>query len=154
MVSVRISMIGPFFLGFGRAMIRVVYCSGVVMEKRPVFLNPLQIRLPVPGLVSILHRLSGLFLFLALPWVLCAFYDVQHNQDTFARLERQFMHGSWRFAWWFFLSALSYHLLAGMRHIGCDLGWLTSSKEHAFWQSVCVLLVALGLSCWYGVRLW
>jgi len=39
-------------------------------DRRPVFLNLLQIKLPVPGLVSIAHRVSGVLLFLALPVIL------------------------------------------------------------------------------------
>ena len=34
---------------------------------RPVYLNLIQIRLPMAGFMSILHRVSGLFLFLAIP---------------------------------------------------------------------------------------
>ena len=40
---------------------------------RPKYLNLLQIRLPLPGLVSILHRVSGAALFLLLPFLLMLF---------------------------------------------------------------------------------
>ena len=38
-----------------------------VQDTRPFFLNLLKIRLPIPGIVSIFHRISGMFLFLAIP---------------------------------------------------------------------------------------
>jgi len=38
-----------------------------VQDTRPFFLNLLKIRLPIPGIVSIFHRISGVFLFLAIP---------------------------------------------------------------------------------------
>ena len=41
-----------------------------VRKKRPVYLNLVAIRLPLPGFVSILHRISGAFLFLAVVWLL------------------------------------------------------------------------------------
>ena len=40
---------------------------------RPKYLNLLQIRLPIPGLVSILHRVSGAVLFLFIPFLLVLF---------------------------------------------------------------------------------
>ena len=41
-------------------------------ENRPKHLALSQIRLPLPGLVSILHRVSGMLLFLVLPLLLWA----------------------------------------------------------------------------------
>ena len=89
-----------------------------------------------------------------LPWVLCAFYDVIHSQETFARLQRHLTHLYWQVFLWLLLSAITYHVLAGLRHIACDLGWLTSSKVHGFRQALVVLVLAVGLSLCYGVRLW
>ena len=37
-------------------------------DSRPFFLNLIKIRLPITGVVSIFHRLSGVALFLAIPW--------------------------------------------------------------------------------------
>jgi succinate dehydrogenase / fumarate reductase cytochrome b subunit len=39
-------------------------------KNRPRFLNLWQIRLPITGVVSILHRLSGIFLVLLFPFLL------------------------------------------------------------------------------------
>ena len=40
------------------------------MPIRPKYLNLLQIRMPLPAIVSIMHRVSGAALFLALPLML------------------------------------------------------------------------------------
>ena len=40
-------------------------------KHRPVFLEIPNIRLPIPGIVSILHRISGVILFVSLPLLLC-----------------------------------------------------------------------------------
>ena len=37
------------------------------VKSRPVFLEIPNIRLPIPGIVSILHRISGVILFVMLP---------------------------------------------------------------------------------------
>jgi len=42
----------------------------IVSHQRPKYLDLFRIRLPVPGFVSILHRISGLGLFLFLPFLL------------------------------------------------------------------------------------
>ena len=53
------------------------YTKGMEKNKtRPVFLNLLQIRLPVGGVVSILHRATGVLLVLVLPWLL---YGLQQS---------------------------------------------------------------------------
>lgn len=39
-----------------------------VPDNRPFYLNLLKIRLPVTGFVSILHRISGVLMFLAIPF--------------------------------------------------------------------------------------
>jgi succinate dehydrogenase / fumarate reductase cytochrome b subunit len=39
-------------------------------RRRPVYLNLFKIRLPLPGVVSIMHRASGALLFLLLPLLL------------------------------------------------------------------------------------
>ncbi len=48
---------------------------------RPVFLNLVQIRLPIAGLMSILHRLSGVLLFLFIPLLICfgLFWSLSHH---------------------------------------------------------------------------
>lgn len=40
-------------------------------HKRPVFLDLTRIRMPIPAIVSILHRLTGLLLILIIPFLLC-----------------------------------------------------------------------------------
>ena len=44
-----------------------------VVKPRPVYLDLVRIRLPLPGIVSILHRITGAVLFLfGIPLLLCA----------------------------------------------------------------------------------
>ena len=44
-----------------------------VSDNRPFFLNLIKIRLPVTGFVSIFHRISGLLLFLSIPFFIYLF---------------------------------------------------------------------------------
>ena len=56
--------------------------EGQVQRRRYRYLNLLQIRLPLPGFVSILHRVSGVLLILALPFALAALqFSITNEAD-------------------------------------------------------------------------
>ncbi len=110
-------------------------------------------RFPVTAIASILHRASGVLLFLAIPFVLWAFKDSLMSVDGFAQVQRVFQGAQMRFWVWLIGSALLYHFLAGVKHLAMDLGYLEgkTSGRIASWvvMGVSALLI-IGL----GVRLW
>ena len=62
-------------------------------KRRPVYLNLVAIRLPVPGIASILHRVSGAVLFLfVLPLLLCAVQASLASPESFAALKATLAH--------------------------------------------------------------
>ena len=62
-------------------------------KPRPVYLNLVAIRLPIPGIVSFLHRVSGAVLFLfAIPLVLLAVQASLASPESFATLKATFAH--------------------------------------------------------------
>src|SRR5574341_2661436 len=92
---------------------------------RPKYLNLIQIRLPVPGLVSILHRVSGAALFLVLPFLLALFELSLDSPYAFGRFKVLFSHWAVKLiligvAW-----AYLHHLCAGIRHLALDLDYGT-----------------------------
>ncbi|SDX42509.1 succinate dehydrogenase / fumarate reductase cytochrome b subunit [Allochromatium warmingii] len=90
---------------------------------RPVFLDLRRIALPLPGLVSILHRVSGLLLVLALPSVAWLVERALSGPEGFAVVV--VMLDAWpsRLLQGVLLWSLLHHLLAGLRHLALDLGW-------------------------------
>jgi succinate dehydrogenase / fumarate reductase cytochrome b subunit len=113
--------------------------------KRPHYLNLVQLRLPIGGWVSILHRVSGVALSLAVPVVIYIFALSLRSPEDFAAVSA-FLSG------WFGLLLLLgvvwatlHHLLAGLRHLGFDLG-LGESREHARLTAWAVLVATLGLT--------
>jgi len=84
-------------------------------------------RLPVAGLVSIMHRISGALLFLALPFLLWMFDLSLTSEDTFERLRALGSHSLVKLILLVLIWALFHHLVAGIRyllldlHIGLDL---------------------------------
>ena len=87
---------------------------------RPVFLDLARLRLPLPGWVSILHRVSGVLLFLAVPLGVAALSVTLASEAGFQAVSG-WMTQAWAklllLAWvWAFL----HHLLAGLRHLAMD----------------------------------
>ncbi len=89
-------------------------------QKRPVYLNLLQVKLPLVAMVSIAHRMSGILLFLLLPWALWLFHLSLASYDDFQHvcvLMAQPLH---KFIALLMLASLVYHLLSGLRHMLLD----------------------------------
>jgi len=88
--------------------------------KRPVYLNLFKIRLPIAGVVSLAQRASGIFMFLAMPFVVYLLdLSVQSNQgfeQALSILQHPFIVAvQILFVW-----ALAHHLFAGIRFLLID----------------------------------
>ena len=91
-------------------------------QQRPVFLNPLKIQLPAGALASILHRVSGLLLFAAIPIVLVLLQRSLSSADEFDRLADTAGSGlASRLFLALLLAALVYHFCAGIRVLLLDM---------------------------------
>ena len=117
------------------------------------YLNLLQIRLPLPGVVSILHRVSGVLLVVALPFSLAA---LQCSVDS--------VEGYEAVAEWLALPlvklavvatgwALFHHLCAGARFLLIDVH-VGVSLQAARWSSVAVVAVSLLMTLAFAVAVW
>ncbi len=56
-----------------------------MIKQRPKYLNLAEIRLPLPGFVSILHRVSGALLFFGLPILIYLFSSSLDSTESFAQ---------------------------------------------------------------------
>jgi succinate dehydrogenase / fumarate reductase cytochrome b subunit len=91
--------------------------------KRPVFLDLTRIRLPVPGVVSILHRISGVLMVLALPVFAALFALALSGPDGFVAAASFAGHPLIKLGLLVMAWALLHHLFAGLRYLVIDLGW-------------------------------
>lgn len=124
-----------------------------MQPKRPVNLNLFTLSYPPMAIASILHRLSGILLFVLLPFIFYIWHLSLESQDSFNHLQAMFSCHFFKLALWAFGAALIYHLLAGIRHLCCDLGW----GEHlstARWTATGVIGLAVVLSIFLGILLW
>jgi succinate dehydrogenase cytochrome b subunit len=125
-----------------------------MLKQRPVYLDLVRIRLPLPGIVSILHRVSGALLFLiGIPLLLGALAASLESPESYAELKAAFAHPLAKLALIGFLWAYLHHFFAGIRFLLLDLLQgieLPSARR----SSVAVLAVSLALTLIIGARLW
>jgi len=116
-------------------------------------------RLPVAGIVSILHRVSGALMFLLMPFIIWMFDTSISSEISFARFTSVFAIGVGFLPGWFVkLVALSiiwaflHHLIAGLRHLWMDARHAVS-KEFGKSSAVVTLGVSIGLTLVLGAKL-
>ncbi len=118
-------------------------------EKRPVHLNLLQIRFPVPAVMSIGHRISGVLWILLLPAMIFLVDLSLSGPQGFARAGELLGSVMGRLAAFLLLWALMHHLLAGIRYLALDLD-LGIEKQAAlataWWVMLAAPLLAAGLT--------
>jgi len=95
--------------------------QGVTRDTRPVYLNLVRIRLPVPGFISILHRVSGLLLVLATPLLLWLVQRSLAGPEGFAAVQQLLRSLPGQLAILALLWAVLHHLFAGLRHLLLDI---------------------------------
>ena len=125
----------------------------MIASQRPKYLDLFRIRLPLPALVSILHRISGTALF-AFAWALL--YLLQESlRSPESHAHFAALTGHWLVKLFLIgmLWSFLHHFFAGLRfllldiHVASDLG----ATRLMSWA---VLIVSLALTVILGLRLW
>jgi len=124
-----------------------------MLKKRPKHLALHLIKLPLPGLISIFHRISGLALFLALPLLLLALQYSLRSIETYTRLMDVLNQPAAKLVLLGLLWAFLHHFCAGLRYLAIDLHIVANLKQ-ARDSSKIVLLVSMLLTVLIGAKLW
>ena len=122
-------------------------------KKRPLWYNLSPLSLPLPGLVSILHRASGALLFLGLVWFLFLLDMSLSSESGFAHFRSYVGHPVVKVAMLALLWAYLHHFCAGIRYLFLDLDKgvdLATTRK----TSYAVLAVSLVLTAMLGAKLW
>ena len=124
-----------------------------MIKKRPKNLDLTTVSFPVPAISSILHRITGVVLFIAVPILL---WMLQKSLDSagYAELQAMFTESFlWQFILWAILTSVSYHVIAGVRHLLMDLGIGESLKggRRGAWSVLVLSAIAAVL---LGVWIW
>lgn len=133
-------------------------------SKRPEFRNIsigdiTSYRLPVAGIASILHRISGALMFLLLPFVIWLFDNSISSQVSFEKFTALFNGGLGMPGWFYKLIALAliwaflHHLIAGLRHLYMDVSHSAVNKAFGRSSAIFTLVLSLGLTVLLGAKL-
>lgn len=116
-------------------------------------------RLPVAGIVSILHRISGLLMFLLLPLAIWMFDTSVSSDRSFEVFKSAFNVGLGLVPGWLMkllvlglIWAYLHHLFAGLRHLWMDVAHAVS-KEFGKSSALFTLAFSLGLTVLLGAKL-
>jgi len=124
-------------------------------------IDALGYRLPLAGVVSILHRASGLVMFFLMPFIIWMFDTSLTSEITYSQFTAVFVGGAGFVPGWFFkLVALAliwaylHHFIAGVRHLWMDATHAVTiefgRQSAAFTLVVSVLLtLALGAKLFF-----
>lgn len=121
------------------------------MKKRPIYLNLFQIRLPITAIISILHRISGVVLFLTLPGLLCWLQLSLSSEEGFTEAVEYFNQTGGQLFAFVVMAALIYHVAAGCRHLLMDMGFGESKeggKISAYGVIAASLVLLIGYLLW------
>lgn len=79
-------------------------------------------RLPLTGLVSISHRITGVLLSAGLVLFAYLLFAIAAGQDTYSNMQAFMAFWLCRLIYWSFVYALFFHLVHGVRHLVWDVG--------------------------------
>lgn len=122
-------------------------------KQRPMNLNLFKLTFPHTAIVSILHRISGVVLFLCVPILLYFLQQSLTSQAHFLRVSQILSTVGGRLLMLGIVAAVIYHLLAGIRHIIMDFG-LAESLKASRCTATLVLVLAVVCIILAGVWLW
>jgi len=134
-----------------------------ISKKRPEFRNInaftdlTTYRLPAAGWVSILHRISGLILFMLLPLVIWMFDLSVTSQISFGRFHSIFTVGIGGLILKLFCLALLWaylhHFIAGLRHLWMDLNHHAVEKRIGANTATGTIVAGIVLTVILGAKL-
>ncbi len=122
-------------------------------SKRPVNLDITTIRLPLPAYTSILHRISGVILFVGIAFLLYGLDLSLGSKEGFEQLKECLQSPVAKFIAWGLLSALAYHLVAGVKHLFMDIG-IGEGKASGVVGAKLTIAVSAALIVLAGVWVW
>jgi len=110
-------------------------------------------KFPITAISSILHRMTGIMMVIALPFLLWAFAISLSGEASFNSVATLLSSTGVSFFAWLFLSMISYHIIAGVRHMIMDIGF-GESMCAAKATSLLVMVLGALIAVFWGVWIW
>lgn len=136
------------------------------VKKRPEFRNinafkdlP-SYRLPLAGIVSILHRVSGALMFVLMPFIIWMFDTSISSEISFEKFRSAFTVGMlglpgiiWKLAVLALIWAYLHHAIAGLRHLWSDTHHSAVTKQFGKTSAMVTMVLSIGLTLVLGAKL-
>lgn len=122
-------------------------------NKRPVYLNLFKIRLPLPGVVSIMHRISGALLFLLLPLLLYVLQLSLASEQGYAEVQAWFQLPLVKLFLIGVIWGYLHHFCMGLRYLALDVDVGVDLPQARF-SARLVLVASMAATALIGVWLW
>ncbi|MGO1501889.1 MAG: succinate dehydrogenase, cytochrome b556 subunit [Marinobacter sp.] len=122
-------------------------------SKRPVNLDLGKIHFPLPAITSILHRISGIIIFVGVAFMLYGLQLSLSGEEGFSQVSELLNSFLAKLIIWGILSALLYHLVAGIKHLLMDMG-IAEELESGRAAAKITIVVSVILIVLAGVWVW
>ncbi|URJ23485.1 succinate dehydrogenase, cytochrome b556 subunit [Blochmannia endosymbiont of Camponotus sp. C-003] len=125
-------------------------------NQRPIYLNIRTIRFPITAIASILHRISGILLFITIGPILWILKLSLSSNNDFCKIHQFLLmnHYISQFLFWIVMILLSYHVFAGIRQILMDFGCLHQTLLMGKMSAKIIFILTILLSIFIGILIW
>lgn len=93
-----------------------------VKDNRPKNLELQTLHFPLPAITSILHRISGVIIFVGIAILLFLLAESLRSEQGFGNVQQWLTSPLVKFVVWGVVAGLLYHLVAGIKHLIMDTG--------------------------------
>lgn len=122
-------------------------------QKRPINLDLRTLHFPVMAITSIMHRVSGIIIFVLLPFMIYFLQLSLGSKESYHHMQEILDKPFYKLVLWGFLSALVYHFMAGVRHMIADYG-IGETVEAAKKTARLLLILTVVSTVLLGVWVW
>lgn len=122
-------------------------------NKRPVNLDLTQFSFPLPALTSIAHRITGVALFVGLVFLMYGLDLSLQSEEGFNQAKTLMDSFLAKLIIWGVVSALLYHLVAGIKHLIMDTG-VGETLEGGLLAAKATIAISIVLIVLAGVWIW
>ncbi|VFP88695.1 succinate dehydrogenase cytochrome b556 subunit [Candidatus Erwinia haradaeae] len=123
-------------------------------KTRPVNLDFSTIHFPLTAIASILHRISGVIVFVSTGLLLWLLGLSLSSPEGFLQVSKVMDNFMFKFILWGILSALAYHISSGIRHMMMDCDFLGVTLKTGKFSAQISFLIAMLFSILAGVFIW
>ena len=121
------------------------------LQEKPVFLNLLQIRLPIAGIMSIIHRATGMLMVLLIPFSIYLLDLSLADEQGFAAVGGLLHNGLFQLLLFVLMWVLLQHLYSGIRYLLIDVDIGVESPLYRYTAWAVTLLSPLSALLLWGV---